>query len=237
MNGEFYDAALKAVCIQRGDVFWPPDSQLPMTEPEDALIPQIGFIGADYRRGGTLLLGINPGGGGDTYSRTAEDAILLPMIDALRRSKASLEAMWTMFDQVLANMQTWNLWRIVEPVLGASGNTPSAIAYLNCCPFRTLRDGRPHAHALRQCRDIHLGPLIRELTPNRIIALGKKAGDVLAKELRFDASRYVVRRTRGDSYIHPDAAKVLAEIRRDRSDSSYSGPGRRSSDSMTLAST
>lgn len=218
MRDEFYDAALKAVCIKRGDVFWPADRQVPISEPEDALIPQIGFIGPDYRRGGTLLLGINPGGGGDSYSRTAEDAILLPMIDALRRQNASCEAMWTMFDQVSANMQTWNLWRIVEPVLGASGDTSSAIAYLNCCPFRTLRDGKPHAQVLRQCRDIYLAPLIRALAPSRIIALGKKAGDALEKELHFDATRYVVRRTRGDSYIHADAARVMAGIRRDCSD-------------------
>lgn len=213
MRDEFYEAALTAVRLQRSAIFRSADSQMPISECEDALIPQIGFIGAVYRHGGTVLLGINPGGGGDAYRRTAADEFLLPMIAGLRQPDATPDALRAMFAHSTTAMRTWNLWRIAQPVIEACGITQSEISYLNWCPFRTRNDKKPHAYEMRQSRDIYLEPMIRELAPRRIIALGKKAGDLLMTELNVDAVRYVVPRTRGDRYICADAIKVIAEIR------------------------
>ena len=69
VDAGLYGAVLQAVRVSRSDVFGTADKQLPISESGDALVPQIGFIGQDYRPGGTILLGINPGGGGDTYGR------------------------------------------------------------------------------------------------------------------------------------------------------------------------
>ena len=68
------------------------------------MLPRIGFIGVDFRKGGDILLGINLGGGGDAYRRTAADSLLLPMIAALRTEEASLEAAKTAFGQYAVNM-------------------------------------------------------------------------------------------------------------------------------------
>lgn len=212
MKAELYTAVLSALRIQREDVFGASDLQLPVSQPRDAMIPQIGFVGQDYRPGGTLLLGINPGGGGDTYARTSEDSLLLPMSKELRDGLASPDKVSVFFGQYAANMRTWNLWRIAAPVLDACGSRQSQIAYLNWCPFRTRGDAMPHAQAMRRSRETYLAPLIDQLAPSRIIALGKKVGGWLEKVPFNDATQYVIPRTIGDSRVGPEALEVLEII-------------------------
>lgn len=214
MDPELYSTALKAVRVIRSNIFGADDKQLPISEPKDALVPQIGFIGQDYRPGGTILLGVNPGGGGDAYIRTAEDLLLLPMINNLRSGEAPPDALKAMFDQYAINMRTWNLWRIAAPVIAACGNSQSEIAYLNWCPFRTRDDKMPHAYAMRHSFNIHLAPLINELAPTRIIGLGKKVGTWLEKAPLSGVKRYVVPRTIGDSYLSPEAIGAIEIIKR-----------------------
>ena len=214
MNAELYEATLNAVRLSRSDIFGLSDTQLPISEPKDSEFPQIGFVGRGYHRGGTVLLGINPGGGGDAYTRTSEDARLLHMIQDVRSGEATPDKLRTIFDQCAANMRTWNLWRIVAPTLDACGIAQSDIAYLNWCPFRTRADSMPHAHAMRRARDAYLAPLIRELAPVRIIALGKKVGNWLEKQPFGSENRYVVPRTIGDSRLSSDAIEVLKEIKK-----------------------
>jgi hypothetical protein len=213
MNSEQYEIILNALRIDRAEVFFPADSQLPVSEPQDAMIPQIGFIGNDYRTGGDILLGINPGGGGDAYRRTAKDSLVLPMIAALRTEEASLEAAKATFGQYAANMRTWNLWRIVEPVLDACGRSQSEVVYLNWCPFRTRGDAMPHAPAMRRCFETYLAPIIAKLAPGRVIALGKKVGNWAVKVPFGDVPRFVVPRTIGDSYLSAEARETLTIIR------------------------
>ena len=213
MNSEQYEIILNILRIDRAEVFCPANSQLPISEPQDAMLPQIGFIGENYRTGGDILIGINPGGGGDAHRRTAEDSLLLPMIAALRTEEASFEAAKTAFGQYAANMRTWNLWRIVEPVLDACGRNQSEVAYFNWCPFRTRMDAMPYAPAMRRCFEIYLAPLITKLEPGRVIALGKKVGNWVEKEKFSDVPRFVVPRTIGDSYLSDEARRVLAIIR------------------------
>ncbi|MFS4437630.1 hypothetical protein ACMA5I_05390 [Paracoccaceae bacterium GXU_MW_L88] len=214
MNNDIYLAFSKALRIERSDIFGSEDQQMPISEPLDAIIPQAGFVGRDYQKGGTVLLGINPGGGGDTYIRTAEDADLLPLIERCREGEASLEETLALCEKCATNMQTWNLWRIVEPVLQACGENQSEIAYLNWCPFRTRSDKMPHAHVMRRCREVYLLPIIDKLAPSRIIALGKKVGAWLEKEPIGATERYIVPRTIGDSYLSAEATEVLADIAR-----------------------
>ena len=208
-----HQSLLKALQIDRVEVFGPTDNQLPVSEPEDAAVPQIGFVGRDYRPGGDVLFGINPGGGGDSYKRTPEDLRLLPMIAALRNQEASLDAINTVFDQYAENMRTWNLWRIVEPVLCACRRSQSEIAYLNWCPFRTRKDAMPHIRPMLRCRELYLAPLIANLAPGRIIALGKKVGGLLERKPFGDIPGFVVPRTNGDTYLSTAARKALEEIR------------------------
>lgn len=213
MNVDVYEILLQAMRMDRSDIFGSLDRQLPTSEPLDAMIPQIGFVGRDFLPGGDVLLGINPGGGGDAYVRTPEDSRLLPIISTLREESASPSLMGAVFDQYAKSMQTWNLWRIVKPVLDACGRSQSEVAYLNWCPFRTRHDAMPHAPSMRRCREVYLAPLLNKLAPRRVIGLGKKVGAHLQKEPLGGARRFVVPRTIGDSYLSADAREILEVIR------------------------
>lgn len=214
METELYGTLLQAVRLNRSDVFGADDRQMPTSEPIDALVPQIGFVGNDYRPGGTILLGINPGGGGDTYRRTAQDSRLLPLITSLRDVEASPDALNKMFDLYAANMRTWNLWRIAAPVIEACGHGQSEIVYLNWCPFRTRGDKMPHARAMRQSFDAYLAPLIVRLAPRQMIALGMKVGTWLGKAPLRGVTLHVIPRTRGDSYLSPEALVAIERLKK-----------------------
>ena len=207
-----------ATRLTRQDIFGPSDDQIPVSEPEDAHIPQVGFVGSAYQTGGDILLGINPGGGGDHQVRTPQDADLLPRIAALRGQPSSSDPLRDMFDLYAANMRTWNLWRIVEPVLGACARCQDDIAYLNWCPFRTRQDKMPGAQAMSRCTAIYLPPLIEALAPARVIALGKKAGGWLEKLSWPGVETFVIPRTIGDSYLSDEARIALERLKKSTSE-------------------
>ncbi|MEK6217402.1 MAG: hypothetical protein N2B03_09335, partial [Boseongicola sp.] len=124
---EFGAGFRNAMRLTRSDVFGAQDEQCPISEPSDAHVPQMGFVGEDYAKGGVVLLAINPGGGGDSYRRTSEDSILLPKIELVRSGSGKKADFQEMCSLCSANMQTWNLWRIVKPVLDACDHLQSEI--------------------------------------------------------------------------------------------------------------
>jgi hypothetical protein len=211
---DLWTTIVASMRLSRADVFGPADEQLPISEILDAHLPQIGFVGANYRKGGDILLGINPGGGGDAYHRTLADTLLLPMIESAIRTEPSETTLRGIFQRYAENMRTWNLWRIVEPVLEACGRQQQDIVYLNWCPFRTRADRMPRTAAMSHCRNMHIEPLIKVLAPARLIALGMKVGSWVEKEGFSGVQSFTVPRTIGDTYVSPAAAKVLVTLRK-----------------------
>jgi len=127
------------------------DSQLPLNLQSDARVPFLGFCGPGYRKGGVVLLAINPGGGGDAYSsRTPQDSKLIPLIETFVAATPSVvpSAFERMCASYSAQAQTWNLWRIMLPTLEACQSTADHVCYLNLFPYRTAKDARPSARAL-----------------------------------------------------------------------------------------
>lgn len=193
-----------------------PDRQLPTHLLADAHIPFIGFAGSQYRPGGVVLLAINPGGGGDSYQiRTRQDNELLPLIVTFTKSSSNelLTAFANMSGSYAAQVRTWNLWRILAPTLHACGKDLSEVAYLNCFPYRTCADRMPQASALRASWTNVVEPLLAQLSPSTLIALGKKVGGVAERQFRGPGKLYVVPRTIGDSYLSEEAMEVLACLR------------------------
>jgi len=192
------------------------DSQLPLHLQSDARVPFLGFCGPRYRRGGPVLLAINPGGGGDAYaSRTPQDCELIPLLEAfVRANPAELpEAFERMCASYSAHAQTWNLWRILRPTLEACGTPVEEVCYLNLFPYRTAKDARPASRALTAAWTQVVAPLLQALQPSRLVALGKKSGGVAERFHREPPPLFVVPRTIGDTYVSEDAQRVLAAIR------------------------
>lgn len=202
--------------IPRSAVFGPNDP-VPLNLAEDARTMFAGAVGPDYRSGGVALLAINPGGGGDAYTRrTPADERLYPTLQRFRDAQDpaltldTFEAVNTLF---LPLLKTWNIWRIVQPCLEAAGVELPQAAYLNAVPYRTRGDQTPSVGAKQAAWRLATGPALDALQPGMIVALGKKAGDVLTRFYQGRARCFVVPRTIGDSYLSAAAMEVLVQVR------------------------
>lgn len=214
----FAQAFHRAASVSRATLYGTPvDRQLPQNLQDDARLPLLGFCGPKYVKGGVVLLAINPGGGGAAYvRRTPQDEILFPLIEAYVQN-ANPDVVSESFRRMSASFstqaQSWNLWRILSPVLQACGKTMDDVAYLNCFPYRTAGDALPQATALRSGWTQIVAPLMGELAPSIVIALGKKAGNVAEKYWASPGKLFVVPRTIGDSRLSDEAKVVLSRIR------------------------
>ena len=211
----------RLVAISRAEIFGAAEPQSrPLNLEADAALMFPGYVGSRYEPGGAVLLAINPGGGKDGYKvRTRADEGFYPLMEAFHwctpdELLARYEAMnagW------VASMRTWNLRRIINPVLDALSCTVDRVAFLNAVPYRTQEDRLPSAYARRQAWTLVTEPLLQVLEPGIIVALGQKAGDVLDQLYRGGAQTFTVQRSNGDTYVTPKALGVLEEIRRSRS--------------------
>lgn len=193
----------------------PNDEQLPLNLQADARVPFLGFCGSRYKNGGVVLLAINPGGGGDAYaSRTPQDSDLIPLIERFVAATPSQlpEAFDCMCKSYSTQVETWNLWRILQPTLEACNASLLDVCYLNLFPYRTAKDARPASRALNAAWIEVVTPLIRVLKPSRLVALGKKAGRVVQRVHLSPPPLFVVPRTIGDSYVSAEATQALAAI-------------------------
>ncbi len=192
------------------------DGQLPQHLRADARVPFLGFSGPKFRPGCPVLLAINPGGGGDAYQvRTPQDEELIPLIEAFVAAEdIEIEAAFNRMTRTyMAMAQTWNLRRILKPTLDACGVSVEEVCYLNIFPYRTRGDVRPSASSLRKAWSDITSPLLADLKPSKLIALGKKAGGVAQSLAKEGPRLYVVPRTIGDTYISDEAKLVLQQIR------------------------
>jgi hypothetical protein len=207
----------RAARVSRADLYGiSPDQQLPAYLTTDARTPFLGFVGHKFTAGGVVLLAINPGGGGKAYQhRPPQDQEILPLIEAFVCSAATeaSRCFRAMSNNYAKQVQTWNLWRILNPVLQACDKELSEIVFLNCFPYRTAGDRMPQVLALRASWVTIIEPLLAELKPNKVIALGKKAGGVAKRYFRGPGQLYVVPRTIGDTWLCPEAEDVLKSLR------------------------
>ena len=217
----FAAAFHRAMRIPRSNLYSGVDDQMPLHLQEDARIPQLGFVGKYYQTGGTVILAINPGGGGDAYKeRIASDNIHLPAIERFVESESVIieffEEMNTSCNDAAL---TWRLWNILGPVIDACGGVVQQYTFMNCFPFRTREDKSPRASALRAAWSRCIQPTLEILVPSRIIALGKgnyKAGWALSEMYVGSAEKVTIERTNGDRSIAPSAYEELSRLRQRR---------------------
>ena len=163
-----------------------------------------------------MLVGGNPGGGGDAYrSRTHEDSVLYPLLTALKFASAdevlpAFEAVNEAFPPLVAR---WNLWRILSPTLDAAAVRLDDVGYINMVPYRTRGDRPPPVGVVENAWRLVTSELLSTLNPGTLICLGRKAGKMLDRCHDGRARVWCVPRTIGDSYISTDAEAVLASIR------------------------
>jgi len=145
------------------------------------LVPQFGFVGDRYKEKRVLILGINPGNGPRDDVPTPADARMLPALEAFANAPTP-ERFARASSAYMAECQRWPVWtRHCKEVLGSGGLSFDQIAYSNCLPWRTDSESRFANEIALRATELYVEPLIAELKPKIVIALGKRAATMLTK--------------------------------------------------------
>lgn len=206
-------AAFHATSRLKRSLIFQGEALTPLVAVGDANTAAPGWVGEAWR-GGTVLVGINPGGGGDAYRRNPTDDELYALLRAFRDAGAGdrqlafseLSTAWR------AIQKTHNIWRVIGAVLAATGESEREVAFMNVVPFRTRMDKIPSRPEIAVAWRHAAKPQLEALEPERVVCLGKKAWDVLARFGEVHEKLVLIKRAIGDSYIPPDAQVALREL-------------------------
>ena len=202
--------------LRREDLFLD-DRAMPITHREDAKTAATGWVGPDYEAGSIVLVGVNPGGGGDGYRGNPTDAELYQRLRAFRDAKGNDRgaAFAALNDAWLSIQKTHSIWRVVVAVLNATGLRASQVAFMNMLPFRTREDKPAPVSVMASAWRLAAEPQIRVLAPAAIVSLGFKAGDALGKfaDPKTIPPVFKIKRARGDMRIPDEARATLVELR------------------------
>ena len=179
-----YASALKVLAVGRGAFFEHAAADLPLGRSPllqlDDQTPQFGFVGSRYRDTGVLLVGINPGNGPSNDLRTSGDHVMMPVL-AQFCAAPSPETFALASAAQMRECVRWPVWtQHCAEVLGAGGLTFDQIAYSNCLPWRTESKSKFDDATARKAASLYVRPLLDELMPRVVVAMGKRAAEILA---------------------------------------------------------
>ena len=178
-----YSTAKRVLELGRGEFFGTHSTDLPQRRSAevsaDDLLPQFGYVGDGYIATRVLILGINPGNGSDVTRSDSDKFQMLALGKFVRdRTPESFLEAQRAYRQVC---QSWPIWRRhCSEVIGAGLLTLDDVAYSNCLPWRTASESGFDDDISRRTATLYAYPLIDELAPEVVIAMGKKAAAILA---------------------------------------------------------
>ena len=194
----------RALRVEREQIF-PEGELIPVSLPELARVPYLGWVGPKFR--GTIIVGKNPGGGGDSQTNvTPQDRCVAQALLALKDASDGQAG-----EKLCAQAPTIGMGTLLGRVLAALGEARNEVAFVNLCPYRTRMDKDPSRSAARRSATLVLVPLIKALGADTVVLMGGVAGHAAPElEARWV---YKVKRRINDYQLHPEAAQRLEEIR------------------------
>jgi uracil-DNA glycosylase len=174
-------------------------------------IPFAGWIGPEYD--GVVVVGKNPGGGGDTQITKPADASVQRCVRTLIEAEDDdvPKAQAALSDQQRHQLKSIGMGKLLNNVLSALDVSLEQIAFLNLCPFRTRNDKTPHKATHTFCVERVLKPMLAALDPHTVVLLGGFASHA---EGSLSAQRiYKLKRAINDNQLHRDAILVLEKMR------------------------
>tara|TARA_R110002096_G_C14368404_1_gene704641 strand:- start:89 stop:781 length:693 start_codon:yes stop_codon:yes gene_type:complete len=177
-----YKAATKVIDLGRAAFFGSEDTDLPKGRgPErerDDRTPSFGYVGEDYEEARVLLLGINPGNGPNDVRHASDEKMMPALIEfAKNPSPNSFEEAARAYQEAC---ESWPIWkRHCSEIIGAGCLTLSQIAYANCLPYRTESCSGFSDDVAERAANLYAYPLIEELHPKVVVALGKRSAEIL----------------------------------------------------------
>jgi hypothetical protein len=127
-----FPAVQRLLAGGRGLLFENPKASLPFSrdrtiQAED-LIPQIGFIGDDYKFGGLVIVGINPGNG-DRHMRSVWDERMMPVLHAFSQRPDDEEAYKRAMAAQLQGFRGWSSTQELRTSLAFLRVPADSVAY------------------------------------------------------------------------------------------------------------
>lgn len=207
--------------IPQDDFFVGNDNKKPENIIEDARTVAPGLIGANYRQGGIVLMAVNPGGGGDAYTRPSiQDAELYPLLRKFRdagREDEMVSLHSDVQDCWMRMQKQFNIGQKLLPaVLKACNAAFEDVAYLNIFLMRTKNDQAPTLPMYQASWNLAVKRQLDILKPAHIILLGAKTGYAFER-MGYSGSAVVhpcLKRRIGDTSLHPEAITVLENIQK-----------------------
>lgn len=164
--------------LTRDRIWAPLPPYLPTVRREFAMWPRPGFVGRNWRPGGWVLVGANPGSteGRDPSIFAQGDATHIEFLRAFARSPSE-PTFRNLMDYEQRDMLTWALDWAISGTLERLGSTIDDVVFLNVIPFST-RDSPPKTSpAWRNASLLHFAPILAALEPQGVVWLGKAAAD------------------------------------------------------------
>lgn len=177
-----YQTALRTLERGRSAFFGSLTADLPAAEsPQvaaDDLLPQFGYVGSKYSETRVLLLGINPGNG-PRGERSPGDKTAMPALHRFATERTPL-CFHLAQQAYLSVCEGWAVWgRQCYELLRAGGLSMEDVAFTNALPWRTASKaafGKPIA---QRAAELYAQPVVLELQPKIIVAVGKRAAEIL----------------------------------------------------------
>lgn len=174
-----------------------------------------GFVGPTYPTDGTgtLVIGMNPGGGSDTPNMQERGTLLRI------RDEASIEAFDELNSVASRLCPTWPIWRNnLLPLLHSVGVDPSSVAYIHAVPFRVPDNAKLSRLYVAAWHRVS-SKQAALLNPGRVLLAGKSAGLKLQPVIAVKSR--IVTRSIGDSLQADRSAKISASHDSIRSDGAF----------------
>lgn len=172
-----------------------------------------GFLGPEYPIDGTgtLVIGMNPGGGTDTPNMEERESL------TDMRDKGSLDAFDKLNEIAAQLFSSWPIWRNnLLPLLKTAHVSPSTIAYIHAVPFR-VTDNALLSELYSAAWKRVSSKQAALLRPGRILLAGKTAGQRLLPLMPTKSK--IIMRSIGDKQLAERAPKIAqshAEIIADK---------------------
>jgi len=177
-----YVTAKHTLELGRGAFLGSPEADLPPSSSAiirgDDLTPQFGYVGPRYNEARVLLFGINPGNG-RRDSRSDGDEQMLPELIRFRedRTEESFRRASMAYFEVC---QHWPVWQpLCSEFIGDGKLSLDQMAYSNCLPWRTASGTQFSEETAERAARLYALPLVEEVEPKIVIALYKRAANIL----------------------------------------------------------
>tara|TARA_Y100000590_G_scaffold364361_1_gene422721 strand:+ start:109 stop:822 length:714 start_codon:yes stop_codon:yes gene_type:complete len=155
---------------------------MPLFQKDNASVMCPPYVGKSYKKGGLLLMPINPGGGTATSEdKNDGDDLVYPLIHEFKSIKKDVcNYYWEKFIPIYKEAKPkWRIYKQMKPILEASECDLDNICNFNFLPYKVRDDEYPTTLAdmdliMPKCRDLFLKSLIALLSPSIIVNFGKQ---------------------------------------------------------------